>query len=325
MHDPQDPRDEKDPLLSRLRLHGISRRDFFAYCGGLAAALALPGCSADKTAKTLSDAGTHTGKGKPAVLWLNAQDCNGCSISFLNLDQDDQRQMPSVASVILDTISLRYHEPVMASSGHLAEQAKSDTIAEGGYILVVEGAIPESNDRFCVVGGAPIRETLLAAADKASFIIALGSCAVSGGVVRDMVTRGRPVSHFVTGKTVINLPMCPANHEHLLLTIVGLLTEKTPPALDEHNRPLQFFEKTVHLLCSRLPRFSEGKFLSDWNDPVQKDYCLLNKGCKGPSTHADCPERGFNGGISNCTAIGSPCQGCAAETYYDGKSLYASS
>jgi len=343
MRDQDDRHDEEQALLARLELHGITRRSFLGYCGALAAALGLPGCSDDGAAGT-SDAGPGPGaggadatqvadalgaaadagaRGKPAVLWLAAQDCNGCSISFLNLDEDPQRKMPSIAAVLLDTISLRYHEPVMAGTGEVAETVKEDTIAAGGYILVVEGAIPEKDDRFCLVGGAPVRETVLAAAKNASHVIALGSCAATGGVVRNTVTAGRPVTHFVKDRTVINLPMCPASHEHLLLTIVHLLTENKPPRLDAQGRPEIFFAESVHFRCPRLKSFAAGKFLTDWNDPAQKDYCLLQKGCRGPATHADCPTRGFNGGVSFCTAIGSPCQGCAEDSYYDGKPLYA--
>ena len=332
-----DSDDKRDPLLLKLSLHGVSRRDFIGYCGALAAALGLPGCSSSaggadagpvdadlQVADALADAADATTQsGKPAVLWLTAQDCNGCSISFLNLDEDPQRQMPSIASVILDTISLRYHEAVMAGTGHVAEAIKESTITAGGYILVVEGAIPANDDRFCVVGGVPVRETLVKAAKNASFVIALGSCAVSGGVVKGTPTNGRPVTDFVKDRTVINLPMCPANGEHLLLTIVQLLTQNKAPELDAQGRPEQFFADTVHYRCPRLKRFAEGKFLTDWNDPAQKDYCLLEKGCKGPTTHADCPTRGFNGGVSFCTAAGSPCQGCAEPDFYDGKPLYA--
>jgi hydrogenase small subunit len=326
-------------LRAKLELHGISRRDFLGYCGALAAAIGLPACSDDsdgtrkdagpagggdaQVADALADAADAGARGKPTVLWLAGQDCNGCLISFLNLDDDPARKTPSIASVLLDTISLRYHEAVMAATGEVAETVKEGTIKAGGYILIVDGAIPTADDRYCLVGGVPVRETMLKAAKNASHIIALGSCATSGGVTRNTVSAGRPVTHFIKDRTVINLPMCPANGEHLLLTVVHLLTQKTPPKLDKQGRPEMFFSESVHFRCPRLKSFAAGKFLTDWNDPAQKDYCLLQKGCKGPATHADCPTRGFNGGVSHCTAVGAPCQGCAEDSFYDGKPLYA--
>ena len=303
---------------------GVGRRAFLWWCAGLAAALSTSGCSEEDAANALTNAGKDAGAGKPPVLWLTAQDCNGCSINFLNLDRDDERGIPSISSVILDTISLRYHEAIMSGSGHVAEAAKARTIEEGGYILVVEGAIPGDDDRYCVVGGVPIRETLLEAAAGASFVIALGSCATSGGIVAGTPTHGKPVHEILPDRPIIRLPMCPANGEHLLLTIVHLLTEGTVPDLDEQGRPTWFFggENSVHLHCSRLPAFLADEFLTDWNDPAQKSYCLLLKGCKGPSTKSDCTKRRFHGGITVCTDVGSPCQGCAESTYYDGKPLY---
>lgn len=313
----EEPEKKKSPLISKLAASGISRRDFIKYCSGLVATLALPRCG-DDVAETIEDAVS----GKPAVVWLNGQDCNGCSINFLNLDDDPERGTPSIASLILDIISLRYHEPVMAGSGEVAEAVKRQTVEAGGYILVVEGSIPDADDRYCVVGGEPIRETLLAAAANAAHIVALGSCAATGGVVKGTVTGGKPVSHYVSDRQVINLPMCPANGEHLLLTIVHLLTEGQPPELDAEGRPLMFFESSVHAHCVRFPAFSSGNFLSDWNDPAQKGYCLLNMGCRGPSARSDCSVRKFNGGLTMCTEAGAPCQACGESAYYDGTPIY---
>ncbi|MCU0693160.1 MAG: hydrogenase small subunit [Polyangiaceae bacterium] len=308
-------REEQCPELG-----GVSRRAFMRFCASLVAALAVPGCSGEQAAEVLREAAG----GKPAVLWLNGQDCNGCSIEFLNLDDDEQRGTPSIARVILEKISLRYHEALMAGSGHVAEQTKADVIASGGYILVVEGAIPGADDRYCVVGGASIREVLLEAARNAAFVIALGSCAATGGIVARTPTQGRPVRTIVTTRPVINLPMCPASAEHLLLTIVHLMTTNAAPELDEQGRPTMFFgaDHSVHEACKRLPAFLQGKYLTDWNDPSQKDYCLVLRGCRGPVTRSDCSGRKFNGGVAVCTEVGSPCQGCAESSYYDGTPLY---
>ncbi len=308
---------------TRMELSGVSRRDFMKYCGGLAAALGLAGCDGKKTQQTLEDAGNNTGDGKPAVVWLNGQDCNGCSIAFLNLEEDAGAGLPSIATVLLDTISLRYHEAVMAGSGHVAEDSKAEAIAAGGYILVVEGAIPDADDRYCVIGGVPFRQTLQEAAAGAAHIIALGSCATGGGIVRETPTQGRPVTDIITDRTIINLPGCPANHEHLLLTIVHLLTEEQAPALDARNRPTQFYTGWVHDDCPRRPAFDAGNFLTDWNDPAQRDFCLMERGCRGPTTRGDCSTRGVTGSAGNCTASGAPCQGCTNHLYYDGNPLYA--
>ena len=45
--------------------------------------------------------------------------------------------------------------------------------------------------------------------------------------------------------------------------------------------------------------------------------CLYELGCKGPWTHADCPERQFNTGTSWCVKGGAPCQGCSEPFFPD--------
>ncbi len=76
------------------------------------------------------------------------QDCAGCSESFLRASR------PSAADVVLDVLSVDYHETIMAAAGHQAEEAKAKTIAAGGYLLVVEGSIPTAEDGIhCCIGG----------------------------------------------------------------------------------------------------------------------------------------------------------------------------
>lgn len=248
---------------------------------------------------------------KPPVVWLEGQDCAGCSISFLNAEQ------PSIADVILDGISLRYHESVMAASGHIAETALQEAVKAGGYVLVVEGAIPSADDRFCMVGGRPFREVVEECAKGAAAIIAAGACAAYGGIPGATPSKGQGVTTYVKDKPVINLPQCPVHHEHLLATIVHVLEREDAPELDTHGRPLMFFSKTVHDQCERKAAFEAGNYLNDWNDPAQAGWCLAEKGCKGPVTYSDCPTRKYNGGVNWCVAAGAPCQGCAEPTFYE--------
>ncbi len=259
-----------------------------------------------KVAETLRAAA-----GKPPVVWLQGQDCAGCSVSFLNVEQ------PSAADVILDKISLRYHEPLMAGSGLVAERALRETVRAGGYMLVVEGAIPSADDRFCMVGGRAFREILEECAKGASTVIAAGACAAFGGIPGATPSKGRGVAAYVKNTPVVNLPQCPVHHEHLLATIVYVLEHKQVPELDTHGRPLMFFSKTVHDQCERKAAYEAGNYLNDWNNPAQAGWCLAEKGCKGPVTYSDCPTRKDNGGVNWCIAAGAPCQGCAEPTFYE--------
>jgi hydrogenase small subunit len=296
------------------QFQGLSRRDFMKYCAGAAAALGVSELfSIEKIAQALEAAAK-----KPPVIWITAQDCTGCTISLLSLED------PGPASLILDKISLRYHDTVMAGSGYVAEKALEDAIKEGGYVLIVEGSIPAADDRFCLVAGKPIKKTIVEASSKAAAIIAVGACAAYGGIPRTTPSQGLPVSKIVTDKPIINLPTCPVHMDHLMGTILYYLVAKKAPPLDSIGRPEMYFGVSVHENCRRRPFFDAQQYLQDWNDPAQKEWCLLEKGCKGPQTFSDCPIRRWNNGINFCIDAGAPCQGCSEPTFYEENSpLYA--
>ena len=292
----------------------ITRRDFLKYCAGVTAAL---GASDLFTFEKVVHALEAAGK-KPPVVWLEGQDCAGCTISLISGAD------PTPASLILDKISVRYHETIMAAAGHQAEKAMEEAIREGGYVLIVEGSIPKADDRFCMVGGKPFRATVMEAAEKAAAIIAVGACASYGGIPKATPSQGMPVSQVVFGKPIINLPTCPVHMDHLVGTIVYFLVTKKAPPLDNLGRPLMYFSQTVHENCRRRGHFDADEYLTDWNDPAQREWCLLKKGCKGPETYSDCPVRRWNNGINFCIDCGAPCQGCAEPGFYQEMSpLYA--
>ena len=125
----------------------LTRRDFIKVAGATLALLGLSQALTPKVVKALEES-----IGKPAVVWLEGQDCAGCTESFLNSLE------PPAVSILLDSISLRYHETAMVASGHQAEEALASTIEEGGHILVIEGSIPLAEDGlFCTVGGKPFK------------------------------------------------------------------------------------------------------------------------------------------------------------------------
>ena len=81
-------------------------------------------------------------------------------------------------------------------------------------------------------------------------------------------------------------------------------------------RPKVYFGQSLHDSCRRASYYDAGLFLEDWNDPAQQDYCLYQKGCKGPDTYADCSIRRWNEGINYCNDCGAGCQGCAEPGFY---------
>ncbi|MFC1930217.1 twin-arginine translocation signal domain-containing protein [Chloroflexota bacterium] len=131
-----------------LRPTEITRRDFLKIASASLALLGLSQALTPKVAKAL-----EASLGKTAVVWLDGQDCAGCTESFVNSLE------PLTTSILLDSISLRYHETLMAASGHQAEAARDKAIEEGGYLLVIEGAIPMAEDGlYCTVGGKTFKD-----------------------------------------------------------------------------------------------------------------------------------------------------------------------
>ena len=198
-----------------LQARGISRRDFMKLMAATTAALGLPEVLAPQAAKAVEAA-----MEKPPVIWLHGMECTGCSESLL------ATLNPSIESLVLDTLSIRYHETIMAASGHVAEQAYQDTLDEK-FVLVVEGSVPasEATDSYCMVGGKPFRETVLEAAAKAQAVIAVGSCATDGaGIpgacdIKPIGVRELLQKHNIA-TPVINLPCCPVKPNTLIGTIV---------------------------------------------------------------------------------------------------------
>ncbi len=301
----------KHPTIAEhLQASGVSRRSFIQLCSMLLVTapvgLALTG---KKSVLQIAEA---IGKTKrPSVIWLHFQDCTGCTETLL------RTSAPDVAHLILDVISLDYHETLMAASGAQAEAALSSAIANnaGKYVLVVEGAIPTKDDGiYYEMGGRPGMQVLKEVAAKSAAVIAMGSCASWGGVpsADPNPTGAVGVDSLLSGKPVVNLPGCPPNPYNLLAVVLEYVTMGKLPALDEVGRPKFAYERVIHENCPRRAHFDAGRFAAAFGDEGhRKGWCLYKLGCKGPVTHASCSTRPFNE-IPSCWPIGTgiPCVGC---------------
>ena len=303
-----------EELAEVVESHGINRRDFLKYCAAMAAILGL---SKFEFAARVAHALEASSK-KPVVIWLEGQSCTGCTIAFTQILN------PPAASIILDKISLRYHKVVMASAGNLAKKVYHNTVKEGGYVLIVEGSVPRADDRFCITGGRPFREVAEEAAKGAAAIIAVGACAAYGGIPAATPSKGIGLDKALPGRAVINLSTCPVHPDHLAGTVLYFLVKGKIPKLDKIGRPVVYFKHSIHDNCRRYGHLIAGNFLEDWNDPKQKEWCLLKRGCKGPAAFGDCAIRRWSDGINFCIDCGAPCQGCSEPAFYAGMApLYA--
>ena len=301
---------EEATLTDTLENRGISRRSFLTFCSTMAATLALPVSFGAKIANAM-----ETTDNRPSVVWLEFQDCAGDSESFLRASR------PTAADVVLDVLSVDYHETIMSAAGHQAEAAKAATLKKGGHIVIVEGSIPVAQGGIhCTIGGRTAIDILREAAQGAAAIIAVGTCAAYGGIAagEPNPTQAKGVSEIIPGATIINLPGCPMNVVNLTATVVHFLTFGALPSLDKHGRPLFAYGKRIHDNCERRGHFDQGQFTEEWNDHGHKQgWCLYKMGCKGPSTFHNCPTVQWNDGQSWPVKAGHPCVGCSEPNFWD--------
>jgi hydrogenase small subunit len=213
-------------------------------------------------------------------------------------------------------ISLLFHHTFSGGSGPMLIDVIDKAIEEGGYVLVVEGSIPEGMPEACLIGEYKMNDLLLRAAKNATHVISLGTCAAFGGVpaAENNPTGSISVPDYLQKNNIvtpnINVPGCPAHPDWFVGTLVYLVQFGIPP-LDTKNRPLMFFEKTNHHNCPRFFDYERGFFAKKFSDPG----CLFELGCLGVVTYADCTVRNRNGGINNCIKAGGPCVGCSSEFF----------
>jgi hydrogenase small subunit len=252
---------------------------------------------------------------RPSVIWLHMQDCTGCTETLLRTSQ------PDLATLILNVISLDYHETVMAASGHDAELALEDAMNanDGKFICVVEGSIPTKDQgKYLYLAGKPGIQVLDEVTKRAAAVVSIGSCASWGGVSSSgpNPTGATGVDQIVKNKPVVNIPGCPPNPYIVLATILEYATTGKVPALDEFHRPKFAYDRTIHEHCPRRAHFDAGRFAKVFGDDGHRQgWCLYRLGCKGPVTHASCSTRHFNEVVDAWPiGIGHPCVGCTEQT-----------
>jgi hydrogenase small subunit len=288
---------------------GVNRRDFMKLCAALAATMGL---STKAAAEIADSVGSPQ---RPPVIWIGAQECTGCTESLLRATH------PTIENLLLDVVSMEYHEVLSAAFGEQAEENKHRAIEQykGKYVLVVDGSIPmKDGGVYCMVAGKPIVEHIRNAAEHAAAVIAIGSCAAWGGVAASGPNPTGAVSlqDILPGKTVINIPGCPPNPHNFLATVAHIITYQRPPALDAKNRPEFAYARLIHENCERRPHFDAGRFAKQFGDDGHRQgWCLYHLGCKGPETYGNCSTLEFcdvGGGIWP-VGIGHPCYGCNEE------------
>ena len=303
-------KEEKD-FYERLSEKGVSRRDFMKYCGFLTATMGLSSSFVPKVAEVFA-----APKQRPPVVWLHFAECTGCSEAIL------RSMYPWIDELVLEILSIEYHETIMAAAGHQAEDTLQAAIKKynGKFICVVEGAIATKYDgAYGKIGGRTFLEVAKDVCPKAAAVVCIGACSCFGGIQAASPNPGdyKGVGEALGIKTV-NIAGCPPNPINLVGTIVNYLLLGKLPDLDDLGRPLFAYGKTIHDQCPRRAHYENNEFVTEFGSAeAAKGYCLYKMGCKGPDTYNNCPIAKFNEGTSWPVEAGHPCIGCSEPDFWD--------
>jgi hydrogenase small subunit len=322
-----------DSIYQELKKSGVSRRSFMKMCGMLVGAMGLsivPPIEASGLPKSLKRADKSVAlvakaletKARLPVIWLEFQDCAGCSEALT------RSQSPTLVDLVLNKITVEYHETLSAAAGFQAEEAKQSAMKKyaGQYVLVIEGS-PSTKDGgiYCTIGGKSSLNLLQEAAAGAAAIIATGNCASFGGIPRanPNPTGAVGVMELITDKPVVNISGCPAIPEVFTGILAHFLVFGNLPELDNLHRPKVFYGNTIHDRCLRRPFYEAGKFADSFDDEgARNGWCLYKLGCKGPTTYNSCATLKWGGGLSFPIQSGHPCLGCSEPNFWDGGGFY---
>lgn len=304
-------------VFESLQSQGVSRRSFLKFCAVTASSLGLSGSAATAFAQALAAAP------RPSVIWQATQHCTGCSESLLRSGNP-----LSVENLILNFISLDYHETLQVAAGAQAEAARAAAMQanHGNYVLMLDGSIPtQESEWFMTVAGKSGLSVMREAVAGAALVIGVGNCSCYGGLpaaapnpsqamgLTELMANG-----MLPAKPLVNLPGCPPVPEVIAGTVAYFLVNGALPPLDALHRPLIYFGKTVHDCCPRLDHFNAGEFATAFDDDgARLGHCLLLLGCKGPDTFNACTTNKWNLGTSSPTQAGHGCIGCSEPQFWD--------
>jgi hydrogenase small subunit len=296
----------------RLTQRGVSRRQFLQFATFMAATLALPAKFGGQIAEALAAAP------RVPVVWLGFLECTGDTESFLRASN------PTVSKILLDLISLDYHETLMGPSGAMARKSLEDTVARypGKYVAVVEGAIPmAANGFYCAIGGRSAKSIVQEVCASAMTTIAVGACAWDGGWpgAQPNPSGSVGVRGAVPGiRNLINMPGCPMNVVNFTALFTQYLTTGAWPSMDSSGRPRFAYSEEIHDECERHDHYEHDRFVREWGDAGHRaGWCLYQMGCKGPETKSNCGQVKWNDGTSWPIGAGHGCIGCTTSRFWD--------
>ena len=253
------------------------------------------------------------------LLWIQCGGCGGDTWSFFNAESPDVMELFNSFD-----IELLWHPSISINS-----QTNLKTIAEeltsGAReldVLCIEGSIlrgPGGTGRYDEIHGKPKKDLVASLANRAKYILAIGTCASFGGIGANTEIEATGLQFLreekggflgetfksASGQPVINLPGCPC-HCDVIAGALASIGSGAQLKLDEYNTPDEWYGMMVHQGCTRNEyheyRVEERKF-------GEKGCMFFHLGCHGPLVHGPCNKVLWNNQSSK-TRVGVPCFGC---------------
>ena len=153
------------------------------------------------------------------AIWLEATGCSGNIISLLDATN------PDAVFFLREMVNLTYNNSIMAEEGEMAFEEFLKTL-ETEFILLVDGAVTlKNNGNYNIIAKYKGREitaleAVKMAGEKAEYVLAVGTCASSGGISAARPNPSDCVSlSSLLKREVINLPGCPSNPAWVIGTV----------------------------------------------------------------------------------------------------------
>jgi len=185
---------------------------------------------------------------------------------------------------------------------------------------------PHNSGMYDTIHGQPKYPLIEQLANRAQFVVAVGTCSAFGGVPaappnptestglqfhKSSDTGLLPQQwRSQSGYPVINLSGCPTHPSTIIRTLISLVTEQ-PLELNALNQPKDGYDSLVHQGCTR----------NEYHEYDIEEHCFgevgclfFNMGCQGPYTAAKCNIDLWNGRSSK-TRVGVPCMGCVSPDF----------
>ncbi|WP_415906795.1 NADH:ubiquinone oxidoreductase [Neptuniibacter sp. QD72_48] len=260
------------------------------------------------------------------LLWMQAGACSGDTMSLLCADKPTWPEF--VQQYKLDVL----WQPSLSTRPMRELIADIDLILADKKplnILCIEGSLalgPNGSGMFDTFNDRPKAFVIKELAEKADYVVAVGTCAAYGGVPAAppnptectgmQSSQGSPGGllpdsfRSKSGLPVVNISGCPTHPNTIIQTLISLINDYPLP-LNDFNQPDAFYSTMVHQGCTR----NEYHEYDIEEEQFGEAGCLFyNLGCQGPYTTATCNTELWNNRSSK-TREGVPCLGCVSPDF----------